>query len=69
MAAGPSSLSTMQLDEWPDVSWRRLIDALTDPAHVWATMPRCPSCGRCLADSDCEPDGGLCWSGVIGSCC
>lgn len=68
MTAGPTIRNGVQVDKWPDVSWRRLIEAVTDPSRVWAMMPRCRCCGRYLAGSDCEPDRHLCWSSVTGNC-
>lgn len=68
MVASPIASSGMHVEKWPEASWRRLMEAVAEPSRVWATMPRCPSCGRYLAGSDCEPDGRLCWSGVKGHC-
>jgi hypothetical protein len=56
------------MEMWPETAWCRLIAAVADPSAMWATMPRCAACGRNLAASDCEPDRGLCWSGVTGRC-
>lgn len=68
VAAGPNGQSGIQIDRWPDSSWRRLLLAVADPSRVWGAMPKCPVCGLYLAAPDCEPDAGMCWSRVAGSC-
>lgn len=68
MAAVRSAGNKMQIEQWPEGAWRRLLEAVVDPARVWTTLPCCPSCGRPVAASDCEPDGALCWRPVTGSC-
>ncbi len=59
----------IEVDGWPDLSWRRLFQAVLDPDLVWATVPRCPACGRPLAQADCDPDPQLCWNRVTGRGC
>jgi len=68
VAAGPSGSRANQTDRWPEASWHRLIKDLVDPSQLWATVPRCSSCGRALAAPDCEPDPRLCWTRVSGCC-
>lgn len=54
--------------DWPDATWRRLIEAVRHPELIWEGVPTCARCGRPLAAGDCEDDSRLCWSLVTGLC-